>query len=79
MKNLFFTLIFFLTTSLIASADTEKEIKAGIKHVTVYPDRAQLNHETTVEVPAGKTILRLGLEIFASGTVEEDFLFQIVL
>ncbi|MCJ7820910.1 MAG: DUF4139 domain-containing protein, partial [Bacteroidales bacterium] len=60
MKNLFFTLIFFLTTSLIASADTEKEIKAGIKHVTVYPDRAQLNHETTVEVPAGKTILRLG-------------------
>ena len=39
--------------------NTEKEIKAEIKHVTVYPDRAQLNHETSVEIPAGKTILKL--------------------
>jgi uncharacterized protein (TIGR02231 family) len=42
------------------SADTEKEIKAGINHVTVYPDRAQVSHETTVELPAGKTVLILG-------------------
>jgi len=41
-------------------ADTEKEIKAGIRHVTVYPDRAQINHETNVEIPAGMTTLRLG-------------------
>jgi uncharacterized protein (TIGR02231 family) len=41
-------------------ADAEKEIKAGIKHVTVYPDRAQVSHETSVELPAGTTILRLG-------------------
>jgi uncharacterized protein (TIGR02231 family) len=60
MKNLFLIFVFILTGCLILSADTEKEIKAGIKHVTVYPDRAQLNHETTVEIPAGKTLLRLG-------------------
>jgi len=41
------------------SADTEKEIKAGIKHVTVYPDRAQLTHETGVDIPAGKSLLKL--------------------
>jgi len=40
-------------------AENEKNIKAGIKHVTVYPDRAQLSHETTVDIPAGKTILKL--------------------
>ena len=42
------------------SAETEKEIKAGINHVTVYPDRAQVSHETAVELPAGKTVLILG-------------------
>ncbi len=57
-------LLFFSITILIAVynlfAETEKEIKAGIKHVTVYPDRAQISHETSVEVIAGTTILRLG-------------------
>ena len=43
-----------------ASADTEKDIKAGLKHVTVYPDRAQLTHETTVEIAAGRSVLKLG-------------------
>jgi uncharacterized protein (TIGR02231 family) len=41
------------------SADTEKEIKVQVKQVTVYPDRAQLTHETTVEIPAGKSIVKL--------------------
>lgn len=60
MKNLFLILIFILLTASGQSADAEKEIKAVIKHVTVYPDRAQLSHETTVELPAGNTILKLG-------------------
>jgi uncharacterized protein (TIGR02231 family) len=41
------------------SADTEKEIKVQVKQVTVYPDRAQLTHETTIEIPAGKSIVKL--------------------
>ncbi len=60
MKRLSLISIFVLIGSLNLAADTEKDIKAPIKHVTVYPDRAQMNHETTVELPVGKTILRLG-------------------
>jgi uncharacterized protein (TIGR02231 family) len=59
MKNLFLILLLVLIPSFSLFADAEKEIKAGIKHVTVYPDRAQLIHETTVEIPAGMTILKL--------------------
>lgn len=40
-------------------ADIEKNIKADIKMVTVYPDRAQMTHETAVDIPSGKTILKL--------------------
>ncbi len=60
MKKIYFISILLLVAILTVSADTEKEIKAGIKQVTVYPDRAQINHETTVDLPAGKTILKLG-------------------
>jgi uncharacterized protein (TIGR02231 family) len=60
MKNLLLISILIMTASLNVSADTDKDIKAGIKHVTVYPDRAQLTHETQVELPAGKTNLKLG-------------------
>jgi uncharacterized protein (TIGR02231 family) len=60
MKKLLLTLILLTTIVLYISADTEKDIKAGLKHVTVYPDRAQLTHETTVEIAAGKSILKLG-------------------
>ena len=48
----------FILTVLIAaafsslSAQTEKEIKAGIKHVTVFPDRAQIDHEGTITSPS---------------------------
>ncbi len=59
MKNLILISILILTGSFNLSADTEKEIKAGIKHVTVYPDRAQVSHETTTDLPAGNTILKL--------------------
>jgi uncharacterized protein (TIGR02231 family) len=60
MKNIALVLVFIMSGFTILSAETEKEIKAGIKHVTVYPDRAQVSHETTVELPIGKTVLVLG-------------------
>ncbi len=59
MKSLILILILILSGSINLAADTEKEIKAGIGHVTVYPDRAQVSHETTTDLPAGNTILKL--------------------
>jgi uncharacterized protein (TIGR02231 family) len=41
------------------SAQPEKEIKADIKHVTVFPDRAQINQEASVSLPLGKSIVKL--------------------
>jgi uncharacterized protein (TIGR02231 family) len=41
------------------SSQAEKEIKVEIKHVTVFPDRAQVEHETSVSFQPGKTILKL--------------------
>ncbi len=48
-----------LLVSLSLSAQTEKEIKAEIKHVTVFTDRAQLDHEASVSLIKGKTVLKL--------------------
>lgn len=45
--------------SLSIFAQTEKEIKAPISHVTVFPDRAQLTHETQVTLASGQTLLKL--------------------
>lgn len=59
MKKLIIISISLCAFLIDLSADNEKEVKAGIKHVTVYPDRAQLEHETTVDIPVGKTILKL--------------------
>lgn len=59
MKRLLsFTGIFILLFSVI-HAQAEKEIKAGINHVTVYPDRAQVSHEAAVTMAPGKTVLKL--------------------
>ena len=44
---------------LSISAQTEKEIKAEIRHVTVFTDRAQIDHETPISLTSGKTILKL--------------------
>ncbi|MDQ1332958.1 MAG: hypothetical protein QG576_993, partial [Bacteroidota bacterium] len=60
MKKILFTSIWLFAALLYVSADTEKDIKAILKHVTVYPDRAQMTHETSVDIPAGKTVLKLG-------------------
>jgi uncharacterized protein (TIGR02231 family) len=40
-------------------ADNQKEIKAAVSSVTVYPDRAQLTHESAIDLAAGKTIVKL--------------------
>ncbi|MBN2665000.1 MAG: DUF4139 domain-containing protein [Bacteroidales bacterium] len=60
MKKLLIILILIMAQALNLSADTEKDIKAGIKNVTVYPDRAQVNHEGSFDLQAGTSILKLG-------------------
>jgi uncharacterized protein (TIGR02231 family) len=60
MKNLIFISILSMVFSLNLSAEGEKDLKAPIKHVTVYPDRAQVSHETAIDLPAGISVLRLG-------------------
>jgi uncharacterized protein (TIGR02231 family) len=57
MKKIVVILLFAFNFSLLA--ENEKEIKAAIKHVTVYPDRAQLSHETSFDLTPGKAILIL--------------------
>lgn len=52
------TIFVFLLISGI-NAQNEKSIKAEIKHVTVFPDRAQIDHETTVSLTPGKSVLKL--------------------
>jgi len=60
MKNPILVLILFMTGFINLFADNEKEVKAGIRHITVYPDRAQISREAPVELAAGTTVLKLG-------------------
>ena len=59
MERTIFLSIILLIMVNGASAQTEKEIKADIKHVTVFPDRAQIVHETAVSFLPGKSVLKL--------------------
>jgi uncharacterized protein (TIGR02231 family) len=59
MKKIIIALSILTAFSLPLIADNEKDIKADLKHVTVYPDRAQLNHEASFDLVSGKTILKL--------------------
>jgi uncharacterized protein (TIGR02231 family) len=59
MKKIVIISIIMLWAGLNISADTEKEIKGEIKHVTVFPDRAQISLEAAATLIPGKTILRL--------------------
>ena len=54
---LYTTALFISAGSLVAQ--TEKEINAEMKHVTVFPDRAQIVHEANISLAQGKTILKL--------------------
>jgi uncharacterized protein (TIGR02231 family) len=60
MKKTVLVFIFVTAVFINSYADTEKDIKAGIKHVTVYPDRAQVIQETSLDLAAGKSLLKLG-------------------
>src|SRR5664279_1708942 len=59
MKRSLFVSIILIMSVTVATAQTEKEIKAEIKHVTVSPDRAQIDHETTFSLLPGKSVLKL--------------------
>ena len=59
MKKFIFIMLLLLPAFIDITADTEKEIKAAINNITVYPDRAQLTQESSVELTSGKTIVKL--------------------
>lgn len=59
MKKIVILLIPALFIFMPASP-AEKEIKASINNVTVYPDRARISHETRIDIPAGTTTLVFG-------------------
>jgi uncharacterized protein (TIGR02231 family) len=58
MKRSIIVSIILIMSVTGATAQTEKEIKADIKHVTVFPDRAQIDHETSVSLLPGKSVLK---------------------
>lgn len=60
MKKLYVILMMIMSPCLCLCAENPKEIKADIRQVTVYPDRAQITHETVTDLPAGNTVLKLG-------------------
>jgi uncharacterized protein (TIGR02231 family) len=59
MKNIIALSLISLAFLPELSAQTEKEINAEIRHVTVFTDRAQIDHETSVSLISGKTIFKL--------------------
>ncbi len=58
IKSLTLIVIILLYTSNLA-AQNEKRISTVIKHVTVFPDRAQVDRQASVSVPAGKSVFTL--------------------
>jgi uncharacterized protein (TIGR02231 family) len=59
MKKCLLLSIIIFSFVIAINAQTEKSIKAEIKHVTVFPDRAQVEHETSVSLLPGKSVLKL--------------------
>ena len=59
MKNHFVFTITGILAFTMLNAQPEKEIRAEIKHITVFPDRAQIEHETTASLMPGKSVLKL--------------------
>ena len=57
IRTISFLTIFFLFASGLKAQD-EKAIVTGIKHVTVYPDRAQIDREASLTISAGKSLLK---------------------
>lgn len=59
MKKTLLVSLILLLALLNSRAQSEKIIKADIKHVTVFPDRAQVDHETQVTVLPGNSVFKL--------------------
>lgn len=59
-KILLLTIILLVSAIAPTIADQDITLKASLTKVTVYPDRAQINHESRVEIPGGITSLILG-------------------
>ncbi|MBP5590049.1 MAG: DUF4140 domain-containing protein, partial [Bacteroidales bacterium] len=57
-KGLLFISLMFLGTTFLC-AENVKEINSPIKQVTVFADRAQVFHETSISIPAGQTTLNI--------------------
>jgi uncharacterized protein (TIGR02231 family) len=59
MKTQMLILFVFILASYNVTAEDTRLITAEIKHITVFPDRAQVNMETPVTIQPGKTTLKL--------------------
>ena len=60
MNRLFISIILHITAGMMLCSGADKTIKAPIGRVTVFPDRAQIFHETSADIPVGTTIFKLG-------------------
>jgi len=59
MNKILITSAVALFAALItSSAQSIKDVKAEIKHITVFPDRAQVTHESSVSLTPGKNSLK---------------------
>jgi len=58
MRTIHIILLSLLSGSLYSQEFTEKEIKTEVSEVTVFLDGAQVIRKTTVNLPAGETIIR---------------------
>jgi len=59
MKRYIFSFTAIILAVNLLNAQAEKEIRAEMKHVTVFPDRAQVDHEAAVTLTPGKAVLKL--------------------
>jgi uncharacterized protein (TIGR02231 family) len=59
MKKNLIAILLLISFPVLLSGQIEKEIKADIIHVTVFPDRAQIDHETAISLLPGKTTLKI--------------------
>lgn len=60
MNRLVISIIMLVTAGIMLCSGADKVIKAPITRATVFPDRAQIFHETSSDIPAGTTIFKLG-------------------
>jgi uncharacterized protein (TIGR02231 family) len=59
MRTLIIILVALSLTALSGFGAVEKEVKGEIKHVTLFPDRAQVSSEAPVTLQPGETILMI--------------------